>query len=388
MISAVQNISNAETTADTADGARLLIAAGGTGGHVYPAIAIADALKHQDPGSDILFVGTRDRMEWQAVPKAGYEIRSIWISGFHRRLTPHNLLFPIKLLVSLIQSLMILKQFRPDVVISCGGFAAGPVSWVASKLGIPIILQEQNSFPGITNRMLSKHADTIFIAFDEAADYLAGSAEITVSGNPVRSNLTGFDRLDACTLFGLETTQPVLLILGGSGGAVSLNNAVEENLDRLHDQAGIQIIWQCGPRYFEEISRRIETDSFPGLRLMPYIDQMDAAYAAADLAVSRAGASSCSELMLTGTPAILVPSPNVAGDHQSRNARAMQEQGAALLLEDRKVSEELFGLVQSILADPERVTAMSQASIRLAKPNAANDIAKKILEIRNRNHER
>ncbi|MEX2601112.1 MAG: undecaprenyldiphospho-muramoylpentapeptide beta-N-acetylglucosaminyltransferase [Balneolaceae bacterium] len=387
MNSAVKNISSAETIADATGGPRLLIAAGGTGGHVYPAIAIADALKQQDPGSEILFVGTRDRMEWQAVPKAGYEIRSIWISGFHRRLTPQNLLFPVKLLVSLVQSLMILKQFRPDVVISCGGFAAGPVSWMASKLGIPLVIQEQNSYPGVTNRMLSRHADAIFIAFDEAADFLDESAEISVSGNPVRSNLTEGNRQEALSIFGLEATSPVLLILGGSGGAVSLNQAMEENIDRLHDQAGIQIIWQCGPRYFDEITSRIDTDSYPALRLMPYIDQMAAAYAAADLVVSRAGASSCSELMLTGKPAILVPSPHVAGDHQTRNAKAMQEQGAALLLEDRKVSEDLPGIVESILADPERVEEMSRASLRLAKPDAANEIAKKILDLRNGNHE-
>ena len=364
---------------------RVLLAAGGTGGHVYPAIAIADAVKELSSDSDVIFVGTRDRMEWQAVPGAGYEIKSVWISGFHRRLTPQNLLFPIKLVVSLIQSFSILKRFKPDVVVACGGFAAGPVGWVAAKLGIPIAIQEQNSYPGVTNRLLAKHAEKIFTAF-EAAEHFLPKQKIELTGNPVRSGLTVQNRQDALGHFGFTGDRPVLLILGGSGGALALNDAIAARLDELHNDSGIQIIWQCGKKYYEEISGNINEEEYPNLRLLGYINDMPAAYGAATLVLTRAGASTCSELMMIGKPSVLVPSPNVAGDHQTKNAASMVDEGASVLIAEKELKEALTDRVPSLLQDNDKLKEMSDAALNLAKPDAAKEISKKLFELAKRNN--
>lgn len=359
---------------------RILLAAGGTGGHVYPAIAIADAVKKLSSGSDVLFVGTRDRMEWQAVPGAGYNIKSVWISGFHRRLTPQNLLFPIKLMVSLVQSYSILKRFKPDIVVACGGFAAGPVGWVAAKLGIPLAIQEQNSYPGVTNRLLAKNAVKIFTAFEAAEQYLP-KEKIELTGNPVRSSLSVSDKSEALTHFGFSSDKPVLLILGGSGGALAINDAVAARLDILHNDAGLQIIWQCGKKYYDEILESFDLDAYPNLKLMGYIDDMPAAYGAATLVLTRAGASTCSELMMIGKPSVLVPSPNVAGDHQTKNAAAMVAEGASLLILEEELEEALTDRVPSILKDEGKLAKMSGAALDLAKPGAAKQIADKLFEL-------
>lgn len=359
---------------------RILLAAGGTGGHVYPAIAIADAVKKLSSGSDVLFVGTRDRMEWQAVPGAGYNIKSVWISGFHRRLTPQNLLFPIKLMVSLVQSYSILKRFKPDIVVACGGFAAGPVGWVAAKLGIPLAIQEQNSYPGVTNRLLAKNAVKIFTAFEAAEQYLP-KEKIELTGNPVRSSLSVSDKSEALTHFGFSSDKPVLLILGGSGGALAINDAVAARLDILHNDAGLQIIWQCGKKYYGEILESFDLDAYPNLKLMGYIDDMPAAYGAATLVLTRAGASTCSELMMIGKPSVLVPSPNVAGDHQTKNAAAMVAEGASLLILEEELEEALTDRVPSILKDEGKLAKMSGAALDLAKPGAAKQIADKLFEL-------
>lgn len=359
---------------------RILLAAGGTGGHVYPAIAIADAVKTVSSDSDVLFVGTRDRMEWQAVPGAGYDIKSVWISGFHRRLTPQNLLFPVKLVVSLIQSYSILKRFKPDVVVACGGFAAGPVGWVAAKLGIPLAIQEQNSYPGVTNRLLAKNASKIFTAFEAAREYLPKN-KIELTGNPVRSSLSVSDKTEALNHFGFSSDKPVLLILGGSGGALAINNAVANSLDELHNTSGLQIIWQCGKKYYDELSMAIDTDAYPNLRLLGYIDDMPAAYGAATLVLTRAGASTCSELMMIGKPSALVPSPNVAGDHQTKNAAAMVAEGASLLISENELDAALTDRVPGLLVDEEKLQIMSDAALKLAKPNASKQIAEQLFEL-------
>lgn len=362
------------------DNPRILLAAGGTGGHVYPAIAIADALKEENPHTEILFVGTKDHMEWKAVPNAGYDIRNVWISGFHRRFTLKNLIFPVKLITSLIQSLRILKAYKPQVVVSCGGYVAGPVGWVAGKLGIPIVIQEQNSFPGVTNRLLAKFASKIFTAFKEADNFLPAN-KTTVSGNPTRATLKQADKPSALESFGFTDDKPVLLVMGGSGGAKTINDAMKANIEALHDQAGLQIIWQCGSRYYDTLSTEINTENMKDLRLTAYLDNMAEAYAAADLVISRAGASSCSELMLTGKPSVLVPSPNVAGDHQTQNAKAMADAGASILLEDDKMKDTVTELVEQLIRDQQNLKRMNQAALKLAKPDAARLIAKEILEI-------
>ena len=356
---------------------RVLMAAGGTGGHVYPAIAIADALKAQGSDMDIRFVGTKNHMEWTSVPKAGYEITPIWISGLQRRLTPKNVLFPIKLLTALVQSYWLLRSFRPSIVISCGGYVAGPVGWVAAKLGIPIMIQEQNSYPGVTNRMLACYARRIFTAFPDAQNYFPKD-RVRMVGNPTRNKLRQANAQTAREYFRFTEDRPVLLVLGGSLGAKSINEAMRHSLDTLHDIVGLQIIWQCGKRYIDDLEKDIDVEDYPRLRLHAYLDDMPAAYAAADLAVSRAGASSCSELMITGTPSVLVPSPHVAGDHQTMNARSMQEQGASEILEDDSLQDTLTELVTRLLADHEQLRRMNDAALAMAKPMAAQDIAEEI----------
>ncbi len=382
MNTAKQHIEPGNSTASYAP-LRLLLAAGGTGGHVYPAISIAEAVRELQPESEILFVGTRDRMEWKAVPKAGYKIQSVWISGFHRRLTPQNLLFPVKLFVSLFQSFSIVKRFKPDLLVACGGFAAGPVGWVAAKLGVPVVIQEQNSFPGVTNRLLAKHASKIFTAFEAADDYLP-EEKTELTGNPVRSVLSVMNKQDALDHFEFSPEQPVLLVLGGSGGAKALNEAMISALDDLHD---IQIIWQCGPGYFDDLKNRVDTKKHVTLRLTGYIDNMAAAYGAADLVLTRAGASTCSELMMTGKPSILVPSPHVAGDHQTKNAKAMEDTGASVLIAEEGLNNTLRQTVSELIADKEKLSEMSAAAGKMARPDAAKIIAKYLLELAKSNTE-
>lgn len=380
MHSITKNISSQGAPATPAmSSPRVLIAAGGTGGHVYPAIAIADALKEAHAGTEILFVGTKDHMEWEAVPKAGYDIKSIWISGFHRRFTLKNILFPVKLASGLVQSFGILSSFKPQIVVACGGYASGPVGWVAAKRNIPLVLQEQNSFPGITTRLLAKHATKIFTAFKDADNYLpAGKTEI--AGNPTRKTLVNVDKEQACKSFGFSGEKPTLLVLGGSGGAKAINEAMAVNIEKLHNELDLQIIWQCGARYFDELHMELHTDDYSNLRLVDFLHNMPEAYAVADLAVSRAGALSCSELALTGKPSILIPSPNVAGDHQTKNAKSMVDEGAARLLKDNEARDTLAELVNQLIFDRQKLNEMKKAALKLARPDAAKQIAKEILE--------
>lgn len=384
MMTAATNISPATPIAHI-NGVKILLAAGGTGGHVYPAISIADAIKKKDSKAEILFVGTRDRMEWETVPKAGYDIKSVWISGFHRRLTPQNLLFPVKLITSIVQSAAILMRFKPDVVISCGGFAAGPIGWVASKMGIPIVVQEQNSFPGVTNRLLAKYAAIIFTAFDNAKEHLP-SEKITLSGNPIRSELILSDKDEVAGKFGFDSSVPTLLVLGGSGGAKAINEALEKHIRTILDVMNVQVIWQCGEKYYNDLRQRIEPDTFSNLRLFEYIDDMQAAYSASDLVLTRAGAGTCSELMAIGKPSILIPSPNVAGDHQAKNAEAMVEKGASILLKETNLDGELVNTLKNVLPDKTKLSEMSQKTKNLGKPNAASDIADQILSLIKERH--
>ncbi|MEX0593377.1 MAG: undecaprenyldiphospho-muramoylpentapeptide beta-N-acetylglucosaminyltransferase [Balneolaceae bacterium] len=377
------HISTPEAATGSLRAPRLLVAAGGTGGHVYPGIAIANALCSLKPDAEAHFVGTRDRMEWDAVPKAGYGIDPVWISGFHRHWTWKNLLFPFKLIVSLLQSLQILRRFRPDAVLCCGGFASGPIGWVAARMGIPLFLQEQNSYPGITTRLLAKHATTVFTAFEEARPWLP-DVQVRNVGNPVRTGLNELDRSEGCARFGLQEDLTTLLIMGGSGGARTIRDAVLANLEELHDRQGLQILWPCGHAYHTDLAAELDPERWPQLRLVPYIDDMAAAYAASDLVVSRAGAISLSELMVTGKPSILIPSPFVAGDHQMRNAEAMTAHGAAQLLPDLQATERLAQVVQEMLADPDTLKTMGDAAQSLSRPDAAKTIAITLLEQINR----
>jgi UDP-N-acetylglucosamine--N-acetylmuramyl-(pentapeptide) pyrophosphoryl-undecaprenol N-acetylglucosamine transferase len=357
----------------------IIIAAGGTGGHVFPAIAIADALRKLRPEAMITFVGTRNKLEWQAVPKAGYPIRSVWISGFHRRLTLQNILFPLKLVVSLFQSYRIIQSLKPDVFISCGGYVAGPTGWVAGKKKILSVIQEQNSFPGVTNRMLANKASIIYTAFQQADQWLpAGKTKLF--GNPTRSNLRSVSKEDGLKHFGLATGRKTILILGGSGGALSINEAVLAHLPMLMNELNVQLIWQSGTRYLKSLRDRIDTASYPDMIITDFIHNMPAAFAAADLVISRAGASSCAELMLTGKPSILIPSPNVAGNHQMMNAKAMTESGAAKVLADIDAKQSLGLVIANLINDDVQLRLMSESMTKMATPNAAEDIARDILD--------
>lgn len=381
MLSVAKDISSHDGPGSTAmRKLKVLIAAGGTGGHVYPAIAIADALREAYANVEILFVGTKSHMEWEVVPRAGYDISSIWISGFHRRLTLKNLLFPLKLGTSLIQSLGVIRKFDPDIVISCGGYAAGPVGWVAAQKGIPLVIQEQNSFPGVTNRLLGKKAAVIFIAFKDAEKFFpAGKTKL--AGNPTRKSLRGVNRREAYKKFGLEPAKSTLLVLGGSGGAKSINEAMLRHVEKLHNDMKLQIIWQCGKRYYDRLRRDIHARDFEHLILTDFLHDMPEAYAVADLVISRAGALSCSELALTGNPSILVPSPNVAGDHQTKNAESMVKDGAAELVTDTELNDTLSELVAKIITDKKRLKKMNKAALKLARPDAAQTIATEIAEL-------
>ncbi|PAU94645.1 undecaprenyldiphospho-muramoylpentapeptide beta-N-acetylglucosaminyltransferase [Aliifodinibius salipaludis] len=359
---------------------KVLIAAGGTGGHVYPAIAIADALRESSADTEILFTGTKNHMEWDTVSKAGYNITSIWISGFHRRFTLKNLLFPVKLATSIVQSFVIIKKYNPDVVISCGGYVAGPVGWVATKMGIPLVIQEQNSFPGVTNRILGKSAALIFTAFDDAEKHFP-EEKTQLTGNPTRKSLSQANRKEAVQAFDFSSDKKTLLILGGSGGAKKINKAMQKHIETLHNDSGLQIIWQCGKRYYDKLRKDVKPQNFENLRLKDFIHDMPAAYAASDLVISRAGALSCSELALTSKPSILVPSPNVAGDHQTKNARSMVDEGAAKLVADDDLESSLANVVKEIIDDEQRLKEMSKAAKNLARPNAAEEIATEILKL-------
>lgn len=369
---------------------RFVCAGGGTGGHVFPAVAIADALRKQHPDAGFLFAGARDRIEWKAVPKAGYEIRPIWISGLQRRFTLSNMLVPLKLLVSLIQSFRLLRDFRPDAVICTGGYVSGPVGWVAAKLGIPLFLQEQNSFPGVTTRLLSGDARRVFTAFEPAEKHLPKPAEagrIRLFGNPARAALLPlYDaaqkqhlREKARQAFNIPETATVLLILGGSGGAGPVNEAVRRNLNRLHNDLGLHLIWQCGKAYIESLEQEIDRNEYPRLHLYHFIDDMAGAYASASMALSRAGAGICTELLIAGLPSLLMPSPYVAGDHQTQNAKAMTDAGAAQLLSDADAPEQLVPELERLLSDEASRQKMAHAARQLAKPEAASDIAAEVL---------
>lgn len=361
---------------------RVLFACGGTGGHVYPAIAIADQVRALAPESAVAFAGTRDRMEWEAVPKAGYPIHPVTVSGFQRGLSPEalrrNLAFPLKLGKGLYDSLRIVGGFDPDVVVGTGGYVTGPVGVAASLRRRPLVLQEQNAYAGATNKLLARLADRVFVAFEAAKEaFPEGKAEL--AGNPVRQDLTEADAGAARAHFEVEEGQTVLLAMGGSLGAGPINDALRRHLDVLISHRDLVVVWQTGTRYFEAL--RADLPDHPRLRLLPYLDRMDYAYAAADLAVCRAGAITCSELAVTATPSVLVPSPNVTADHQTKNARAMSEAGAAVLMPEARLTDELLPTLEALLRDDARRADMQEAARQVARPDAARTIAEAVLAL-------
>ena len=357
---------------------RFIISGGGTGGHIFPAIAIADELKRRLPDAEILFVGAKDRMEMQKVPQAGYPIEGLWISGLQRKLSWQNLLFPLKFISSLLKSRSIIKRFKPDAVIGTGGFASGAVVKVAGQMGIPTFIQEQNSYAGITNKMLAKNAHKICVAYD-AMEQFFPKEKIVKTGNPIRDGLLniGEYRSEGLSYFHLDSERKTLLVLGGSLGARRINQLIEQQLP-LFEQLGVQVLWQCGKLYYEEYKKYNSEQ----VRVLAFIDRMELAYAAADVIISRAGASSVSELCVVGKPVIFIPSPNVAEDHQTKNARAIADKQAAILLRESELNEQFATTFSKLIADEAQQEALSAHIKALAQPNATKDIVNLILKIK------
>ena len=356
---------------------KILISGGGTGGHIYPAIAIANELKQRFPDAQFLFVGAKDRMEMEKVPQNGYQIKGLWISGIQRKLTLKNMMFPFKLISSLWNANKIIKQFKPDVVIGTGGFASGPTLMRANANGIPTLIQEQNSFPGITNKLLAKKANKICVAYD-GLDRFFPKGKIIKTGNPVRQDLLQIDgkREEALAFFNLDKTKKTLVIIGGSLGARAINKLIESELDWLVSQ-GVQVIWQTGKLYYEEYKKY---DKKEGVQTHAFLNKMDLTYAAADVIISRAGAGSISELCIVGKPTVFIPSPNVSEDHQTKNAQAVVDKNAAILLKESEL--ERFQIVFSnLLTNTERQQELSENIKKLALPNATKNIVDEIIKL-------
>ncbi len=357
------------------------MAGGGTGGHVYPAIAIADAVTALRPEARVIFAGTEDRLEARAVPAAGYAMHPITAQGVQRSLTAKNLMAPVRVLQGLMQSWRLVGSIEPDVAVGTGGYVAGPVLLAAWMRGRPLLIQEQNAYAGVTNRLLSRLAERVHLAFPEAKEWVPGDRAV-VSGNPTRRSLREADPNEARSALQLPADGRVLLVMGGSLGSAALNEAVEANLESLFVDDDVYVVWQTGTRYHEDIAERV--DDHPQLRLVEYIDRMDWVYAAADLVVCRAGALTCSELMVTGTPAVLVPSPNVVADHQTKNARSMERTGAAKLLPESELRDRFVDVVHDLLSDPGACDEMAEAALDMARPEAAETIARDVLALADR----
>ena len=355
---------------------KILISGGGTGGHIYPAIAIANEIQFRYPDAQFLFVGAKDKMEMEKVPEAGYEIKGLWISGIQRKLTLKNVLFPIKLIHSLMKANTIINKFKPDIVIGTGGFASGPTLMRANSKGIPTLLQEQNSYPGITNKYLSKKAEKICVAYDGLERFFPAE-KIVKTGNPVRQDLLKVYKKkkikEANDFFEVKKKKVTVLVLGGSLGARRINQLIAENLPFFKEQK-VQVIWQCGKLYFEEYKKHNEIKN---VQVHQFLNRMDLAYAAADIIISRAGASSVSELCIVGKPTIFIPSPNVAEDHQTKNARSISDKHAAILLKQSEL--DTFPLVfETLLKDKGKQESLSLNIKELALPGATDSIVNEI----------
>lgn len=354
---------------------KIVISGGGTGGHIFPALAIANEIKKRNPNVEILFVGAEGKMEMEKVPAAGYKIVGLPIVGLQRKLTLKNLALPFKLLKSLSLAKNILKEFKPEVVIGVGGYASGPTLKMAQRLGIPTLIQEQNSYPGKTNRLLAKKVKAVCTAY-EGLEGVFPPTTIRLTGNPVREELNqmSLTKEEAFKEFPvLDPAKRTILVMGGSLGARTLNQGVLQGMQAL-EEANVQVLWQCGKYYFEAMKQELEIRKKAPIYLTDFIARMDAAYALADVIVSRAGALSISELCLVGKPTVLVPSPNVAEDHQTKNAMALVKNQAAILIKDDVAKEKLIPEAIRILNDEDKMNELRVAIKRMAKPNATTDI--------------
>jgi UDP-N-acetylglucosamine--N-acetylmuramyl-(pentapeptide) pyrophosphoryl-undecaprenol N-acetylglucosamine transferase len=358
---------------------KYILSGGGTGGHIFPAVSIANELKLQDSNCEILFVGANGKMEMEKVPNAGYKIVGIDIAGLKRKLTFENLLLPFKILKSLNQAKKIILDFNPDIVIGTGGFASGPIMRAAANQNIKTLIQEQNSFPGITNKILSKKASKICVAY-EGLEKFFDEKKIKITGNPVRQDIKDIsNKRDAANIFfKLDPNKRTILIIGGSLGAKTINESIEKNIGNLYSN-NLQIVWQTGKSFFN-IAKNIDSEE-KGFRVFEFIKEMDLAYACADIIVSRAGASSISELCIVGKPCILVPSPNVAEDHQTKNAMALVSKSAAILISDKNCKETIWFEIKKLISDEILCRTLSNNISSLSKPNAVKEIVAEIFEL-------
>lgn len=354
---------------------KIILSGGGTGGHIYPAIAIANELKSRFPDAEFLFVGAKDRMEMEKVPQAGYDIKGLWISGIQRKLTLKNFAFPFKLISSIWQARSIIKSFNPHVAIGTGGFASGPLLYVAASKKIPSLIQEQNSYPGITNKLLSKKAKKICVAYDGLERFFP-IEKIIKTGNPVRQDLLDIDSkaVEAKNFFDLNHGKYTLLVLGGSLGARRINELIEKELDFL-DTQNIQVIWQCGKLYYEQYKIYNNTKN---VQVYEFLNNMDFAYAAADVVISRAGASSVSELCIVGKPVIFIPSPNVAEDHQTKNAMAVVNNDAAMIIKETDLNVDFKNKFSQLIASPEKQKKLGTNIKKMALENATIQIVDEV----------
>jgi UDP-N-acetylglucosamine--N-acetylmuramyl-(pentapeptide) pyrophosphoryl-undecaprenol N-acetylglucosamine transferase len=360
---------------------RIIISGGGTGGHIFPAISIANALRRSDPEIEILFVGAEGRMEMEKVPAAGYKITGLPVAGFSRSLTPKNFVVLYKAMKSMFIARNIISEFKPDVVVGVGGFASGPILKQAGRMGIPTLIQEQNSYAGVTNKLLAKKASVICVAYEGMEKYFP-EQKIIKTGNPVRQNFDNLETLrnEALSYFKLKKGTPVILVLGGSLGAGTINRSLAENIQKIMS-SGSQWLWQTGNIYFEKMSEIVTKTIAENISLHSFINRMDYAFAAADVIVSRAGAGTISELCLVGKPVILVPSPNVAEDHQTRNALALTYKNAAILVKDSEAGEQLVDEAVRLIKNKEERNSLSASISKMADRDADIRIASEVLKL-------
>ena len=360
---------------------KILISGGGTGGHIFPALAIAKSIEKIVSNVDFLFVGANDRMEMQKIPNEGYKIIGLWISGLQRSLNIKNLLFPIKLFHSLWKAKKIIKEFRPDLVIGTGGYASAPLLYTAANRGVPSVIQEQNSYPGLTNKFLSKYVHKVCVAYDNVEIFFP-SDKIIITGNPIRENILDFanTRDEGQKLFDIDKSKPTILVVGGSLGALTINNAIKENINNL-DQIGLNLIWQTGTSYENQAQECIIDLNVRGMNAYTFIKDMHKAYATADVIISRAGAIAISELCFVGKPLILIPSPNVSENHQYKNAQSLVNKNAALLVEDAQVNCKLVDILEELMKNEDLKLTLSSNIKKIAITNAAERIAKIALDL-------
>lgn len=357
---------------------RLIISGGGTGGHIFPAVAIANAFRERHPDAQILFVGAKNKMEMTRVPEAGYQIIGLWISGIQRKLTLSNLLFPIKLMASYLKAMSIVKKFKPHAVIGTGGFASGPIMMAATRFRIPSVIQEQNSYAGLANKQVAAKVSKICVAYDGMDKYFPKD-KIIVTGNPVRKDILSVatKREKALSHFGFDANKRTLLVIGGSLGARSINESIIAGMERLID-AEVQLIWQTGKGYYETYRSQLSKFDLRRIRVQDFVREMDLAYAAADVVISRSGALAVSEICIAAKPVILVPSPNVAEDHQTKNAKALVDKGAAVLVQDKDTGEKLLEEAFKLLFDQHHSLKLIENITKLGRPEATNAIVSEI----------